>query len=129
MNWKHSILLFYAIYFLFSNPSYGGEFIFSCVNDEKTFATTYLVDNSREIIIHKTSKNLRNNQNYYPDRYQNIILWNYPIVLTMSRSGPKKDIINFKVFNFEIETYSQSGHYTTEEQKPDSQWFECVSSY
>lgn len=130
MNWKHSIILVCTLLlFLSSNRSYGGEFIFSCVNDEKSFATTLLVDDVRETIIHKSSKNLRDNQNYYVDQYLNIIVWNYPIAIAMDRSGPANDVINFLVFDFGNETYSQSGHYIMERIQPNSQWFECVSSY
>lgn len=121
------IVSFFSILFLSSLVGIGAsasEFNFNCTNSSKSFSTNYKVNMTDKTIIHTTSMNLDSNKKYNVYKEERIILFKDSMAVTMSIN--EVDVINFSVFNFEKETYSQSGHYTTG--KPHSQFFHCVKS-
>ena len=110
---------------IFSNYSFAKEKIYSCVNKETNFTTTFLINFGEQCITHLSSFSPNSNQKFTVNKSLNVLTFNqdYLISLTSSNSG---DVINLMVFNFVKNNYTNSGHYLKEVRKPYPQLFDCV---
>ncbi len=114
---------------LFSFPVYADQFIFTCISD-KDFMTVYSIDTDKENIIHLSSKNLKNGDEYNSlNRKQKIIYWTGDLVYTFNLSSVGRE--NFMTIDLKNKKIVSTGHYV---EKPDwkfsyaySQYFDCIS--
>lgn len=110
-----------------SVPCFAQAKIFSCVNKETNFMTTFLVDFGEKSVTHLNSQSPNSNQKFTTNTKLITLTFNseYSIALSMSNEGK---ILNLSVFNFTNNTYSNSGHYLDKVQKPFPQLFSCVTN-
>lgn len=98
--------------------------IYSCINKETNFTTTFSVDFSNKSITHLTSQSPNTNQKFTGIGKLTVVTFekDYSISHSITQEGK---ILNIILFNFQNDTYSISGHPLTEKKKPHPQLFEC----
>ena len=110
-----------------SNLSFAESNVYSCVNKETGFTTTFHINFSGKTIKHLTSFSPDSNKKFSVNQDIEILTFNRNWAVSIGMSNENK-ILNLKVFDFVNKTYTNSGHYLDEVKKPFPQLFTCVSS-
>ena len=119
---KIIIILFVLFY---SSSVFAEEFIYTCINNDTQFSTTYLVK-TKDKYIHRIGSKAGNGTTYPGKKNpENIIFWEFPIVGTYNKTSA--GIPTFKVYNFDNNSYNVSGHYDGD-RLPYGQLFNCYKS-
>jgi hypothetical protein len=101
--------------------------LFSCVNKETNFVTTYSIDFENKSITHLTSISPNTSQKFPSLGNLKVLSFNndYSISVVITNDGK---IMNILLFDFKNKVYTTSGHYINEKKKPNSQYYECSTN-
>tara|TARA_B100001250_G_scaffold395793_1_gene401094 strand:- start:1012 stop:1395 length:384 start_codon:yes stop_codon:yes gene_type:complete len=114
--------------FLFSYSVYAEQYILTCISD-KDFMTVHSIDTKKKKIIHLSSKNLKNGDEYNSiNRPKEVIYWDGDLVYTFNISSAGRE--NFMTIDLKNNKIVSTGHYV---ENPDwkfgyaySQYFDCI---